>query len=98
MADELCDIAILTEEDPYDEDPQKIIEELAAGFSARRPRVIPDRRAAIAAAIKEAKDQDDAVLITGKGTDPYIMGPKGSKAPWSDAKVVEEELIKLGYN
>jgi hypothetical protein len=35
------------------------------------------------------------VLITGKGTDPYIMGPRGSKLPWSDATVAHEELEKL---
>lgn len=97
IADTMCDIAILTDEDPYDEDPRKIIEELTAGFSARQPRVILERRAAIAQALREAKDQDDAVLITGKGTDPFIMGPKGSKTPWSDAQVAQEELIKLGY-
>ena len=98
MADTMCDIAILTDEDPYDEDPKKIIEELSAGFSNRHPRVILDRRQAIADAIKEAKDADDAVLITGKGTDPYIMGPGGTKQVWSDAQVAQEELIKLGYN
>lgn len=98
MADTMCDIAILTDEDPYDEDPRKIIEELSAGFKNRQPRVIMDRRQAIAEAITEAKDADDAVLITGKGTDPYIMGPGGSKAVWSDSQVAEEELIKLGYN
>ncbi|MBP7770788.1 MAG: hypothetical protein KA066_02665 [Candidatus Pacebacteria bacterium] len=98
MADTMCDIAILTDEDPYDEDPRKIIEELSAGFKNRQPRVVLDRRQAIASAIAEAKDQDDAVLITGKGTDPYIMGPGGSKQVWSDAQVAQEELIKLGYN
>lgn len=98
MADAMCDIAILTDEDPYDEDPHKIIDELRVGFVSRQPRVIMDRREAIAAALKEAKDQDDAVLISGKGTDPYIMGPNGQKTPWSDSKVAQEELIKLGYN
>lgn len=98
MADTMCDIAILTDEDPYDEDPQKIIEELSVGFKNRPPRVIMDRREAIAAAIAEAKDAEDAVLITGKGTDPYIMGPNGTKQVWSDAQVAQEELIKLGYN
>lgn len=98
MADTMCDIAILTDEDPYDEDPHKIIEELSAGFANRQPRVIMDRRQAIASAIAEAKDADDAVLITGKGTDPYIMGPNGTKTVWSDAQVAQDELIKLGYN
>lgn len=98
VADSMCDIAILTDEDPYDEDPRKIIEELSLGFKNRQPRVILDRRQAIAEALKEAKDQGDAVLITGKGTDPYIMGPGGTKQVWSDAQVAQEELIKLGYN
>jgi hypothetical protein len=35
------------------------------------------------------------VLITGKGTDPFIMGPRGAKTPWSDARVVREELSRL---
>ena len=98
MADAMCDIAILTDEDPYDEDPKKIIEELSAGFKNRAPHVTMDRRQAIAEALKEAKDADDAVLITGKGTDPYIMGPNGTKQAWSDAQVAEEELIKLGFS
>jgi UDP-N-acetylmuramoyl-L-alanyl-D-glutamate--2,6-diaminopimelate ligase len=97
IADEYADIAILTDEDPYDEDPQKIIADVAAGFSARAPRVVLDRRAAIAEALSLAKDKDDAVLISGKGTDPYIMGPKGTKTPWSDATVAVQELHKLGY-
>lgn len=98
LADQFADICILTNEDPYDEDPQKIIEELRAGFSDHTPRMTLDRRQAISLALKEARDADDAVLITGKGTDPYIMGPNGSKQSWSDAQVAQEELIKLGYN
>jgi UDP-N-acetylmuramyl tripeptide synthase len=38
------------------------------------------------------------VLITGKGTDPYIMEARGKKTPWSDADVVREELQKLWPN
>ncbi|HCB35409.1 MAG: hypothetical protein A2W52_03120 [Candidatus Taylorbacteria bacterium RIFCSPHIGHO2_02_49_25] len=32
---------------------------------------------------------------TGKGTDPYVMGPKGSKMEWSDEEVIREELSRL---
>ncbi len=53
--------------------------------------VIMDRREAIAAAI-DAANNGDYVLISGKGTDPYIMGPNGSKQPWSDSTVVQEIL------
>jgi UDP-N-acetylmuramoyl-L-alanyl-D-glutamate--2,6-diaminopimelate ligase len=97
IAEEYCDVAILTNEDPYDEDPQKIITEIAQGFTKQKPHVIFDRRKAIHEALREAKERD-AVLITGKGTDPYIMGANGSKIVWSDRKVTQEELKKLGYN
>ena len=94
IADEHCTVTFLTNEDPYDEDPRKIVDAIAEGFSTHAPRIIIDRRQAIAAALREAK-AGDAVLITGKGTDPYIMGPRGSKQVWSDKNVAEEELDKL---
>lgn len=97
LADRYCDTIVLTNEDPYDEDPKKIIDEVAAGLSTHTPVIVFDRRAAIAAALKEARP-DDVVLITGKGTDPYIMGRDGSKIEWSDTRIAEEELRKLGYN
>ncbi len=96
IADEFASVAILANEDPYDEDPQKIVDEIAQGFAKHHPHVILDRRQAIREALREAKP-GDAVLITGKGTDPYIMGPRGTKEEWSDKKVAEEELAKLGY-
>ena len=97
IADEHCDVAILTEEDPYDEDPRKIVDDVAKGFNKRRPHIIPERRAAIRDALKEARD-GDVVLITGKGTDPFIMGKQGSKQEWSDKEVAREELKKMGYH
>jgi UDP-N-acetylmuramyl tripeptide synthase len=39
----------------------------------------------------------DAVLVTGKGTDPYIMQANDAKLPWNDAQVVKEELNRLGH-
>lgn len=93
IADESCDTVILTNEDPYDEDPRAIVDAMARGMT-RAPIIIMDRRAAIARALSLAGPKD-AVLITGKGTDPYIMGPRGSKEPWDDATVVREELKKL---
>lgn len=97
LAEKYADVAILTDEDPYDEDPAKILHEIAGGFTHKKPLIILDRREAIRTALKEAQ-AGDAVLITGKGTDPYIMGPHGTKQEWSDAQVAREELKKLGYN
>ena len=100
IADARCDSVILTNEDPYDEDPRGIVEGLARGMK-RSPLIIMDRREAIANAVSLAAtfrqshpDHDAAVLITGKGTDPCICGPHGSKIPWSDAAVAREELAK----
>jgi UDP-N-acetylmuramoyl-L-alanyl-D-glutamate--2,6-diaminopimelate ligase len=93
IADESCSEVILTNEDPYDEDPRAILDAMAAGMK-RAPQIIMDRREAIHTALTLAQS-GDAVLITGKGTDPYIMQANGGKLPWSDAKVVSEELKKL---
>jgi UDP-N-acetylmuramoyl-L-alanyl-D-glutamate--2,6-diaminopimelate ligase len=96
-ADQHCSMAFLTDDDSYDEDPQRIVEEIASGFVRVKPKLIVDRRAAIREALKAA-EAGDAVLITGKGTDPFLMGPRGAKVPWSDERVATEELQKLGYH
>lgn len=93
IAEEACSEVILTDEDPYDENPKDIVDEMARGMK-RAPTIIMDRREAIRTALTHAKP-GDAVLISGKGTDPYIMKANGEKLPWSDAQVVREELEKL---
>jgi UDP-N-acetylmuramoyl-L-alanyl-D-glutamate--2,6-diaminopimelate ligase len=94
IADEYCDEIIITNEDPYDEDPTKIMNEVARGVQKHTPEIIENRREAIARALFLARP-GDTVLITGKGTDPYIMGPQGTKEVWDDARVTQEELKKL---
>lgn len=93
IADETCAEVILTNEDPYDEDPYAIVNAMARDMQ-RTPKIILDRRVAIRHALANAR-KGDAVLISGKGTDPFIMGANGEKIPWSDAQVVREELTQL---
>ncbi|MBU6321163.1 MAG: UDP-N-acetylmuramyl-tripeptide synthetase [Patescibacteria group bacterium] len=93
IADAACDLVILTNEDPYDEDPRAIVDAMAAGM-VRQPEIVMDRREAIRRALAAARP-GDAVLVTGKGTDPYIMGAAGAKELWSDAQVVRDELKRL---
>ncbi len=93
IAEEHCADIILTDEDPYDENPRAIVEEMARALR-KPPTIIMDRRAAIRAALARAR-AGDVVLVSGKGTDPFIMGPRGAKTPWSDARVVREELERL---
>ena len=95
IADKHCDHIILTDEDPYDEDPNRIVEQMTKGIKNKEKlEIIMDRRLAIRKALEKAPE-DAYVLITGKGTDPYIMGPRGTKTAWSDAEVVQEELARL---
>jgi UDP-N-acetylmuramoyl-L-alanyl-D-glutamate--2,6-diaminopimelate ligase len=94
IADEYCDEIIVTNEDPYDEDPMKIINEVASGVKKHTPHIIADRREGISKAFSLASP-GDVVLITGKGTDPYIMGPHGTKIEWDDATIAKEELGKM---
>lgn len=95
LAEKYCTEIILTNEDPYDEDPETILLEMRAGIKTKMPEMILDRREAITRAIALAnKTKNPAVLITGKGTDPYIMGANGTKTPWDDRTVTKEILQK----
>jgi UDP-N-acetylmuramoyl-L-alanyl-D-glutamate--2,6-diaminopimelate ligase len=95
IADAHCDEIILTNEDPYDEDPERIIEDIKQGVGNRsKCKTIISRRKAISEAIKMAST-GDTVLITGKGTDPWIMGARGARIRWDDRVVVRRELRKL---
>lgn len=102
IADNYCQEVILTNEDPYDEDPMQIINDVKEGVTSKEAKIIFDRKDAITQAIKIAKKMSDsgekvAVLITGKGTDPYIMGPNGTKIPWSDSKIAKSSLENISY-
>ena len=95
IAERYCDRIILTNEDPYDENPRAIVEQMAEAIEDKdKLEIIMDRREAIRQAIQFA-EENGYVLISGKGTDPYIMGPNGTKLAWSDAQVVKEEMAKL---
>jgi len=94
IADKYCKEVILTDEDPYDDDPREIVEDMAKYFKKIKPKIVMDRRMAIANAFRLAQ-KGDVVIITGKGTDPYIMRKDGVKETWSDADVVREELKKI---
>lgn len=100
LAAKMADFVIPSNEDPYDEDPREIIENIASSaekFGKIRDKnlfVIIDRREGIKKALSLAR-KGDIVLITGKGGEQNIMGAKGAIIPWDDRKVVREELKKL---
>ncbi len=94
VANKYCDEIILTDDDSYDEDINQICQEIAAGIKDKKFQIITDRREAIKTALRLA-GAGDVVLLTGKGTDPFLMGKNGKKTPWSDADIAREELQKL---
>lgn len=91
------DITIVTNEDPYDEEPIKIINDVAeAAVKAGKKddkdlfRVL-DRQEAIDLAVSLAK-KDDLVLITGKGSEPVMAVADDKKIPWDDRKAVRKAI------
>lgn len=102
IAAEKADIVIVTNEDPYDEDPMTIINEVAAGAEEAGKTLnstlfkILDRRNGIKKAL-ELANEGDLVLFTGKGAEQYICIANGEKIAWDDRVVVKEEIaVKLG--
>ena len=104
VADQNCEVVVVTDEDPYDDDVMEIINNVASGVKNKKLNhslfIEKDRRLAINIAIKKAVElagtsHDVSIIISGKGTDPYIMRANGVKEKWSDAEVAQEELEKV---
>lgn len=93
IAAKYCDDIIVTNEDPYDEDPMEIINQVASGAGTKAKKIL-DRREAIQKALKIARS-GDVIIITGKGCEPWICVDGGKKIPWDDREVVREEFSKL---
>lgn len=93
IAKDYCKEVIITNEDPYDEDPMKIIEDVAEGANGKAQKIL-DRREAIRTALKSATPYD-TIVITGKGSEPWMCIKNGKKIPWDDSQIVREELMKI---
>ena len=96
-----CEEVIITNEDPYDEDPVEIINQVAKGAervsgNQLKPRVykILERREAIKKSLELARP-GDTVIITGKGCEPSICLAGGKRIPWDDRRVAREEFEKI---
>jgi len=99
IAAKYCKEIIITNEDPYDEDPSQILSMIKSGISKSKFQMsnfyeILDRREAIRKALQLAKP-NDIVIITGKGCEPWMCVANGRKIPWDDRQVVREELKKI---
>lgn len=91
IACRLSDRVIFTADNPRDEDPNVIIEEMKDGVRAsdfRKTLTIADRKEAIKTALALSNDKD-IILIAGKGHEEY-QEIKGVKNPFSDKKTLLE--------
>lgn len=93
-------IAVITNEDPYDDEPGLIIDQVAQGaisgglVEGQNLFKIGDRREAVRKALSLARP-GDLVLLTGKGSEQAICSAGGKKIPWDERQVVREELGRI---
>jgi len=88
LAGQYCHEIIITNEDPYDEDPMEIINQVAGGVVGKVEKIL-DRREAIKKALELAK-LNDIVIITGKGCEPWMCVKNGEKISWDDRQIVRD--------
>jgi len=97
MAADTADTVIITNEDPYDDDPRQIINDVARGakehgkIENQNLFLIEDRKEAINKAISLA-EPGDIVLLTGKGSEQAICIAGGKKIPWDEREVAREAI------
>ena len=94
----LSDLTILTNDNPRQEDPLKIITDIVVGMQKSNGKYLiePDREKAIGVAFDEAR-AGDIVLLAGKGHEDYqVLADK--TLPWDDRKVARQELQKRGFD
>lgn len=99
LAAKKADIVVVSNEDPYDEDPATIINEVARGAELEGKELgkdlfkILDRREGIKKALELAK-KDDLVLFTGKGAEQFICLARGQQMPWNETEIVKELVVE----
>ncbi|MEA3449899.1 MAG: UDP-N-acetylmuramyl-tripeptide synthetase [Patescibacteria group bacterium] len=87
--------AIVTNEDPYDDDPEIIIDQVALGAENVGKKInfdlfkILDRKQAIKKALSLVED-NDILIITGKGNEQAICVANSKKIPWDDREVLKK--------
>jgi UDP-N-acetylmuramoyl-L-alanyl-D-glutamate--2,6-diaminopimelate ligase len=97
VAGRLSDLTILTNDNPRQEDPLKIISDIVVGLQKTNGKYLiePDREKAVSIAIDEARE-GDIVLLAGKGHEAYqVIGE--TTLPWDDREQARKALRDRGY-
>ena len=91
VAQRKADHVIITSDNPRTEDPERILDDIAAGMKGGSHERIEERRAAIARALEIADPAQDVVLLAGKGHETYqIRGT--TLLPFDEREIVAELL------
>jgi UDP-N-acetylmuramoyl-L-alanyl-D-glutamate--2,6-diaminopimelate ligase len=89
----IADLVILTSDNPRTEDPEGILDDLAAGLEGVEYRRIADRREAIELALRTARP-GDTVVLAGKGHETYqVIGRE--KRPFDERRIVSDSLARM---
>jgi UDP-N-acetylmuramyl-tripeptide synthetase len=86
VASELADEVIITSDNPRDEDPEAILDEIERGMTAGQFIRVVDRESAIRKAVS-LLETGDVLLIAGKGHEKY-QEISGRKRFFSDREIV----------
>jgi UDP-N-acetylmuramoyl-L-alanyl-D-glutamate--2,6-diaminopimelate ligase len=94
IAQKYSDFFVITNEDPFNEDPEAIMTEIARGANPEergsRWTIEGDRRRALTLAFGMARP-GDVVAVTGKGHE-HAIAVGSESVPWNDAEVIEDLL------
>lgn len=97
IADKYCDMIILTEDDPRDESIYEIAQEIAEGIKKTNYIIIERRFDAIRQAV-EIANENDTILILGKGDEIFIYREFGREPYLGDHKVAKEVINKYYFH
>lgn len=95
LLNQYADLIILTEDDPRDEKATEICNEIAQGITDKPYLIIEDRYQAILQAVQIA-DEDDTILILGKGDEKFMYREFG-REPYEGDDVVAREVLDKYY-
>jgi len=95
ILDKYCDMIILTEDDPRNEDPVEIAQEIASGIKKTNYVIIEDRYDAIRQAV-ELADPNDTILLLGKGDEKFIYREYG-REPYEGDDMIAREVLRKYY-
>lgn len=90
ISEQSADVSILTEENSFDEPVDTILADIKGGFTAGHPfSVEPKREDAVRLGLNLLTSKDDALLLTAKGSETVIAGPRRSKRPYHERAYVQ---------